>query len=63
MKKGGAPRKATGGLTEVLYVRVESKLLDDLDELKDEWIEEKDAHLSRADVVRALLREGVERAT
>jgi hypothetical protein len=59
--KGGAPRKVPGGLTEVLYVRVDRQLLDDLDELRAEWSRERGHVLSRADVVRALLREGVVR--
>ena len=60
---GGAPKKAPGGLTEVLFVRVEKTLIEDLDALRREWSEEHGVTCSRADVVRAILRERVQLAT
>ncbi len=62
-RKGGAPRKAPDGLDRVLYVRTDQKLLDKLEELRRIQSEKTQGGvLSKADIVRALLWEGVERA-
>ena len=55
-RRGGAPRKAEGGLNKVLFVRADEKLLAALDALA---AEQREAHegrtVSRADVARELL--------
>jgi len=58
---GGAPRKAPGGLTEVLYVRTTPALLRALDKLV---ARERQAtprrSVSRADLAREILHKAVD---
>ena len=62
-KKGGARRKAPGGLDKVLFVRADRPLLDALDELAKARSEQMPgASLSRSDVARMLLWEGIRSA-
>jgi len=60
-KKGGAPRKAPNGLSEVLYIRTSPELLESLDALV---ALEREANpmrsISRADLAREILHRGVE---
>lgn len=55
-QKKGAPTKAPGGLSKVLYIRASEDLLDALDELVER---ERQSHpgrsVSRADVAREIL--------
>lgn len=52
---GGARTKAPGGLTRVLYVRIDQTLLDRLERLRSERSTKTGNQLSTADVVRWLL--------
>jgi hypothetical protein len=56
-RRGGAPRKAAGGLTEVLFVRVDEVLAARLAAHRDRLAESRPG-LS----VRAALREALDRA-
>lgn len=53
--RGGARTKAPGGLTKVLYVRVDQSLLDKLEHLRSERSAKTGTLLSTADIVRWLL--------
>jgi hypothetical protein len=54
--RGGAPRKAEGGLNKVLYVRADDELLDALDQMaKTERAAHPGRTVSRADIARELL--------
>lgn len=59
----GAPRKAPGGLTRALYVRIDQPTLDRLDayvaRLREDVVH---CTLSRADVVRRMINEALERS-
>lgn len=57
--QGGAPRKAPGGLTRVLFVRLDESLDDKL-ELHVERRRAKEPGLSKSDVVRDILQEHLE---
>jgi hypothetical protein len=57
--KRGAPPKEPGGLTAVLYVRVAPDLLRALDARARHAQEAAGHPVSRADVARDLLREGL----
>lgn len=60
--KGGARKKAAEGLDKVLFVRTDQALLDALEELRAQRSQEsRGVVVSKADVARALLWEGIER--
>jgi hypothetical protein len=60
--KGGARRKAPTGLDKVLFVRADQALLDKLESMREQRISmSPGVTLSRADVARALLWEGIRR--
>ncbi len=62
-KKGGTRRKAPLGLDKVLFVRADQELLDKLDELASRRSARTPGlTLSRSDVARMLLWEGIARA-
>jgi len=52
-----APRKSPGGLTKVLFVRVDSELREKIERLRRSKSEALGVTLSQADVVRMLIRE------
>ena len=55
-RRGGAPRKAEGGLDRVLYIRADDRLLDALDQAAVRQRQEHPGRtVSRADVARELL--------
>lgn len=54
-KKRGAPEKAPGGLTEVLFVRVDRRTLDRLDRMASERGRKAGVQMSRSDLVRLLI--------
>ena len=59
-RRGGAPRKAPDGLTEVLYVRTTPELLRALDKLVEQERQARPLRsVSRADVAREILHNGV----
>lgn len=61
-RKGGAPRKAAGGLDKVLYIRADQKLLDRLEELRRRKSEDsRGIVLSTADIARSILWDAVDR--
>ncbi len=58
--RGRPPTKAPGGLTEVLFVRTNKDLLNQLDQLVDlERERRKGRTISRADLARELLYRAV----
>ena len=60
-KRGGAPRKAPGGLDRVLFVRVDKALLDKLDNARRQRLRETPGvGCSLADLVRSILWKGLE---
>lgn len=60
MSRGRPPQKAPGGLTHVLFVRVDQTMLDALDKVRDVESQEHPGRVvSRADVVRELLSRGL----
>jgi hypothetical protein len=61
-KKGGAPRKAPGGLTKVLFLRVDRALHNRIEQERARKSELLGVTLSQADLVRMLLVEGLDRA-
>ena len=62
--RGGAPRKAPGGLQKVLYVRVAPELLEALDGLVAKEAKRHPGRVvSRADVARELLYEATKKIT
>jgi hypothetical protein len=61
-RKGGTPRKATGGLDKVLFIRADQKLLDRLEDLRRRKSEEsRGIVLSTADIARSILWDAVDR--
>ena len=60
-RRGGAHRKAATGLNTALYIRVDEKLLEELDELRDQQ-KKPGIVLSRGDVVRNILWGAIEDA-
>ena len=61
-RKGGARRKAAGGLTKALFIRVDDDLLKRLDKLREQQSKRKPGIvLSRADVARSILWDAVQR--
>lgn len=59
-RKGGAPRKAIGGLDRVLYIRADQDLLDRLETLRQRRNEGcRGVVLSTADVARSILWDAV----
>jgi hypothetical protein len=60
VRRGGAPRKAPEGLTEVLYVRTTPALLRALDKLVEKEREASPMRsVSRADLAREILDDAV----
>jgi hypothetical protein len=60
-RTGGAPQKAPGGLDRVLFVRADEDLLKKLEKLQERRSKAAGVTLSQADVVRALVKEAVEK--
>lgn len=61
-RRGGAQKKAPDGLDKVLFVRTDQALLDALEKLRAQRSEAtRGIVVSKADVARALLWEGIER--
>lgn len=62
-KKTSAPRKSSQGLDKVLFVRADQKLLDKLEELRQRRNDKTPGIvISRADVARSILWDGLARA-
>lgn len=61
MSRGGAQRKAAGGLTKMVVTRADESLIRLLGKLRAARSKASGATLSAADVVRALIKEEAER--
>jgi len=61
-RQGNVARKAPDGLDKVLFVRANQELLDKLESLRQRRnAQHRGITLSKADVARALLWDGIER--